>query len=66
MLGDNTILEKQKQALEAVRNRLEKKKLETLAMPAPQLASEYFTAEEMEVKFKKPKKRVCVFIYYLC
>ncbi|XP_047120223.1 U4/U6.U5 tri-snRNP-associated protein 1 [Schistocerca piceifrons] len=57
-IGEDVTAEKQKQALEAVRNRLQKKRVESLVLPAPQLASEYYTAEEVEVKFKKPKKKV--------
>jgi len=46
----------QQRQLMSVKNKLAKKRLETLALPAPQLASEYFTSEELSAKFKKPKK----------
>jgi U4/U6.U5 tri-snRNP-associated protein 1 len=46
--------------LQAVRQKLQGKTLVSLELPAPQLASEYYTEEEMSVKFKKPKKKVCV------
>lgn len=34
----------------------------SLSPPAPQLAAGYYTEEEMWVKFKKPKKKVCVIL----
>uniref|UniRef100_A0A1E1XSP5 Putative u4/u6.u5 snrnp associated protein n=1 Tax=Amblyomma sculptum TaxID=1581419 RepID=A0A1E1XSP5_AMBSC len=43
--------------LEMVRMKLKQKQLDSLVMPAPQLATEYFTPDEM-AKFKKPKKKV--------
>ncbi|PNF42461.1 hypothetical protein B7P43_G08725 [Cryptotermes secundus] len=44
--------------LQAVREKLRGKTLVSLDLPAPQLAAEYYTEEEMSVKFKKPKKKV--------
>uniref|UniRef100_G3MKP6 SART-1 family protein n=1 Tax=Amblyomma maculatum TaxID=34609 RepID=G3MKP6_AMBMU len=43
--------------LEMVRMKLKQKQLDSLIMPAPQLATEYFTPDEV-AKFKKPKKKV--------
>uniref|UniRef100_A0A1B6D1V5 U4/U6.U5 tri-snRNP-associated protein 1 n=2 Tax=Clastoptera arizonana TaxID=38151 RepID=A0A1B6D1V5_9HEMI len=44
---------------ESVRNKLQaNKRIESLITPALQLASEYYTEEEISVKFKKPKKKV--------
>ncbi|KAK8787985.1 U4/U6.U5 tri-snRNP-associated protein 1 [Amblyomma americanum] len=43
--------------LEMVRMKLKQKQMDSLVMPAPQLATEYFTPDEM-TKFKKPKKKV--------
>lgn len=40
----------------SVKNKLMKKRLETLAMPAPKLAAEYYNEEEISTKFKKIKK----------
>jgi len=40
-----------------IQAKLKKKTLESLAMPDLQLASEYYTPEEM-TQFKKPKKKV--------
>jgi hypothetical protein len=47
---------KQKEAI-SVREKLQRKKLESLDTPGLQLAAEYYTPEEM-VQFKKPKKKV--------
>jgi U4/U6.U5 tri-snRNP-associated protein 1 len=44
--------------LQAVREKLRGKTLVSLDLPAPQLAAEYYTEEEMSVKFKKPRKKV--------
>ncbi|XP_067010200.2 U4/U6.U5 tri-snRNP-associated protein 1 [Anabrus simplex] len=57
-LGDDVVVERQKQVMDAVRSRLSKKRVESLLTPAAQIASDYYTQEEMEVKFKKPKKKV--------
>uniref|UniRef100_L7M9S3 Uncharacterized protein n=1 Tax=Rhipicephalus pulchellus TaxID=72859 RepID=L7M9S3_RHIPC len=43
--------------LELVRMKLKQKQKDSLIMPAPQIATEYFTPEEMAT-FKKPKKKV--------
>lgn len=45
---------------EAIKQRLQQKskmKLESLSLPEPKVASEYFTPTEM-IKIKKPKKKV--------
>ena len=51
---------------EAIRKRLQErqvgKRLETLAMSLTP-ASEYYTDQEIQVKFKKPKKKVTRFLY---
>ncbi|XP_026282072.1 U4/U6.U5 tri-snRNP-associated protein 1 [Frankliniella occidentalis] len=49
------IAQRKQEAL-TIKNKLMKKKLETLAMPAPKLASEYYNEEEISTKFKKLKK----------
>ncbi|XP_071454399.1 U4/U6.U5 tri-snRNP-associated protein 1 [Hetaerina americana] len=49
--------EYQKKEINRIREKLQKKTLESLNLPALKLASEYYTEEEME-KFKKPKKKV--------
>ncbi|KAG8223738.1 hypothetical protein J437_LFUL003103 [Ladona fulva] len=56
-LGVDDQEEVHKKELKEIRDKLQKKTLESLNLPAPRLASEYFTEEEME-KFKKPKKKV--------
>lgn len=44
---------------EMVRKKLhENKRLESLDLPKLQIASDYFTEEEISLKFKKPKKKV--------
>ncbi|KAL1447956.1 hypothetical protein MTO96_006530 [Rhipicephalus appendiculatus] len=43
--------------LELVRMKLKQKQKDSLIMPAPQIATEYFTPDEMAT-FKKPKKKV--------
>lgn len=57
-LGDDMVAERERRTAEAVRAKLHKKRAESLITPALQIASDYFTAEEIEVKFKKPKKKV--------
>uniref|UniRef100_T1IPV0 Uncharacterized protein n=1 Tax=Strigamia maritima TaxID=126957 RepID=T1IPV0_STRMM len=52
--GGNYDLERQRQ-LQEIRRKLQTKNSESLTMPLPSIASEYYTTEEM-VKFKKPKK----------
>lgn len=42
--------------LEMVRMKLKQKQMDSLVMPAPQLATEYYTPDEV-AKFKKPKKK---------
>ncbi|KAJ8687858.1 hypothetical protein QAD02_023653 [Eretmocerus hayati] len=54
-LVDAKKLKQQKAAL--VKDRLANKRLESLELPEPKLASEYYNPEEM-VKFKKTKKKV--------
>jgi hypothetical protein len=63
-LGEEISEAAQRQKLQAVRQKLRGKTLISLDLPAPQLASEYYTEEEMSVKFKKPKKKVCVIRSY--
>lgn len=36
------------------------KRLESLGTLSLNLASDYYTEQEMKVKFKKPKKKVCL------
>lgn len=51
---------------EMVRKKLrENKKLESLDLPKLQIASDYFTEEEINLKFKKPKKKVCFIVIFL-
>lgn len=66
-LGEEISEAAQRKKLQAVREKLHGKTLVCLDLPAPQLAAEYYTEEEMSVKFKKPKKKVCVMwrIYFL-
>jgi U4/U6.U5 tri-snRNP-associated protein 1 len=58
-LGEEMSEVAQRKKLQAVREKLQGKTLVSLDVPVPQLASEYYTEEEMSVKFKKPKKKVC-------
>ena len=46
-----------RQERERIRQKLNRKMVETLDMPAPRIASDFFTAEESAVKFKKMKKK---------
>ncbi|XP_069695554.1 U4/U6.U5 tri-snRNP-associated protein 1 isoform X2 [Periplaneta americana] len=57
-LGEEISEAVRKRNLQAVREKLHGKTLVSLDLPAPQLASEYYTEEEISVKFKKPKKKV--------
>lgn len=59
-LGEEMSEAAQRKKLQVVREKLYGKTLVSLELPEPQLAAEYYTAEEMSVKFKKPKKKVCV------
>jgi U4/U6.U5 tri-snRNP-associated protein 1 len=59
-LGEEMSEAAQRKKLQVVRAKLYGKTLVSLELPEPQLAAEYYTAEEMSVKFKKPKKKVCV------
>lgn len=64
VLGANNIEFKRRQ-METVKQRLANKKIETLQMAEPKLASEYYNEEEL-AKFKKPKKKVSnYFLMYL-
>jgi len=66
-LGEEMSEAAKRKKLRAVREKLHGKILVSLDLPAPQLAAEYYTEEEMSVKFKKPKKKVSVIwrIYFL-
>ena len=57
VLGTNNAVELKRRQIETVKQRLANKKLETLQMAEPKLASEYYNEEEL-AKFKKPKKKV--------
>lgn len=63
ILGANNVEFKRRQ-LETVKQRLANKKLESLQIAEPKLASEYYNEEELG-KFKKPKKKVNCFLIYL-
>lgn len=64
VLGTNNAVELKQRQTEIVKQRLANKKLETLQMAEPKLASEYYNEEEL-TKFKKPKKKVenCSFTF---
>jgi len=64
-LGEEVSEAAQRKKLQGVREKLHGKTLVSLDLPAPQLAADYYTEEEMSVKFKKPKKKVCV-IWRIC
>lgn len=49
--------EAQHEEHERIRQKLKKRFVETLEMPAPKVASDFLTAEESAVKFKKIKKK---------
>ncbi|XP_029168218.1 U4/U6.U5 tri-snRNP-associated protein 1 [Nylanderia fulva] len=57
VLGTNNAVELKRRQIETVKQRLANKKLETLQMAEPKLASEYYNEEEL-AKFKKPKKKI--------
>lgn len=61
-LGEEMSEAAKRRNLQAVREKLHGKTLVSLDLPTPQLAAEYYTEEEMSVKFKKPKKKVCVIL----
>ena len=56
-LGLDNAKEVKERQVELVKQRLVNKRLESLILPEPKLASEYYNEEEM-TKFKKPKKKV--------
>ncbi|RLU22233.1 hypothetical protein DMN91_004511 [Ooceraea biroi] len=56
VLGSNNVEVKRRQ-VETVKQRLANKRLESLQMAEPKLASEYYNEEEL-AKFKKPKKKI--------
>ncbi|KAK7866845.1 hypothetical protein R5R35_006019 [Gryllus longicercus] len=57
-LGDDVIAEREHRTMQAVREKLSKKRIESLTTSSLQIASDYYTSEEIDVKFKKPKKKV--------
>ncbi|XP_011867155.1 PREDICTED: U4/U6.U5 tri-snRNP-associated protein 1 isoform X2 [Vollenhovia emeryi] len=57
VLGTNNAVEFKRRQIETVKQRLANKKIETLQMAEPKLASEYYNEEEL-AKFKKPKKKI--------
>ncbi|XP_017880646.1 U4/U6.U5 tri-snRNP-associated protein 1 [Ceratina calcarata] len=57
VLGTNISKEIKQNKLDYVKQRLANKRLETLQMAEPKLASEYYNEQEL-TKFKKPKKKV--------
>ncbi|XP_051166098.1 U4/U6.U5 tri-snRNP-associated protein 1 [Leptopilina boulardi] len=56
-LGVNNFKEMKERQVEIVKQRLANKRLESLKLAEPKLASEYYNEEEM-AKFKKPKKKI--------
>lgn len=56
-LGIDNAREIKERKVEIVKQRLASKRLETLELAEPKLASEYYNEEEL-AKFKKPKKKV--------
>nr|XP_012217776.1 PREDICTED: U4/U6.U5 tri-snRNP-associated protein 1 [Linepithema humile] len=57
VLGVNNPVELKRRQVETVKQRLANKKLESLQIAEPKLASEYYNEEEL-AKFKKPKKKI--------
>lgn len=57
VLGTNNAMDVKRRQVEIVKQRLANKKLESLQLAEPKLASEYYNKEEL-AKFKKPKKKV--------
>lgn len=64
VLGANNVESKRRQ-VETVKQRLANKRLETLQVAEPKLASEYYNEEELAT-FKKPKKKVKHFFLRIC
>lgn len=56
-LGLENVKEMKERQVELVKQRLANKRLESLKLAEPKLASEYYSEEEL-TKFKKPKKKV--------
>nr|CAD7262368.1 unnamed protein product [Timema shepardi] len=56
--GENAVEEQRQRALAAVRQKLNNKVVVSLDTPPLQLAAEYYTEQELEVKFKKTKKKL--------
>lgn len=57
VLGINNIKDTKQNKLDYVKQRLANKRLESLQLAEPKLASEYYNEQEL-AKFKKPKKKV--------
>ncbi|CAL7947290.1 unnamed protein product [Xylocopa violacea] len=57
VLGTNNFKEMKQSKLDYVKQRLANKRLESLQLAEPKLASEYYNDEEL-AKFKKPKKKI--------
>ncbi|CAG2063568.1 unnamed protein product, partial [Timema podura] len=57
-IGENAVEEQRQRTLAAVRQKLNNKVVVSLDTPPLQLAAEYYTEQELEVKFKKTKKKV--------
>ncbi|XP_003706137.1 U4/U6.U5 tri-snRNP-associated protein 1 isoform X1 [Megachile rotundata] len=57
VLGTNNIKDTKQNKLDYVKQRLANKRLESLQLAEPKLASEYYNEQEL-AKFKKPKKKV--------
>lgn len=55
--GEAREIERREREKKMIQAKLKKKMLHSLQMPDLQLASEYYTSEEM-TQFKKPKKKV--------
>lgn len=58
VIGTGGRAENNEEKLERVRNKLMQKRGETLDLPNLQLATEYYTQEEMSTQFKKVRKKV--------
>ncbi|XP_033211788.1 U4/U6.U5 tri-snRNP-associated protein 1 [Belonocnema kinseyi] len=56
-LGLENVKEMKERQVELVKQRLANKRLESLKLAEPKLASEYYSEEEL-TKFKKPKKKI--------
>nr|CAD7459133.1 unnamed protein product [Timema tahoe] len=57
LAGENAVEEQRQRTLAAVRQKLNNKVVVSLDTPPLQLAAEYYTEQELEVKFKKTKKK---------